>query len=306
MSKTFVIGSRGSNLALWQARWIESKLREAGHEARIEIIRTSGDKIRDVALAQVGEKAGVGKGVFTKEIEDALAEGRIDLAVHSLKDLPTELPEGLTLAAVPERADPRDALVGKTLEQLQPGHRVGASSLRRAALLRHLRPGVEMLDIRGNVETRLGKLDAGDYDAILLAVAGLERLGLGERIAERLDPGLFYPAIGQGALGVEIRADDPETAAAVAAVEHAPTRAATDAERAVLDGLGGGCQFPLGGLARVEGDTLHLATAVVAADGGRVVRAHLEGPASEAEALGRRAADTLLEGGAAALIEHAV
>lgn len=306
MSKTFVIGSRGSNLALWQARWIEAKLREAGHRARVEIIRTSGDKIRDVALAEVGAKSGVGKGVFTKEIEDALLAGDIDIAVHSLKDLPTTLPDGLKLAAVPERADPRDALVGKTLEQLEPGDRVGASSLRRAALLRHLRPGVEMLDIRGNVETRLGKLDAGDYDAILLAVAGLERLELGDRIAERLDPGLFYPAIGQGALGVEIRSDDGETSAAMEAVEHRPTRAAADAERAVLHGLGGGCQFPLGGLARVEGDTLRLTAAVVAGDGGRLVHASAEGSPEYADALGRRVAERLLADGAGELIEHAL
>src|SRR5664279_1149414 len=190
-----VIASRGSQLALWQARWLEAQLLAAGHECRIEIIRTTGDKIVDVPLAQVGVK-----GLFTKEIEEALLEGRADLAVHSLKDLPTELPEGLVLAAVPAREDPRDAVVGRRLADLPAGARVGTSSLRRAAQLRKLRPDLMLESVRGNLDTRLRKLDEGQYDAILLAAAGLKRLGWGARISELLDPETMCPAVGQGAL----------------------------------------------------------------------------------------------------------
>ena len=214
--KQFVIGSRGSKLALWQARWIEARLQEAGFETLTEIIKTTGDKIRDVPLAQVGLAAG-GKGVFTKEIEEALLNGSIDLAVHSLKDLPTELPPGLALAAVPEREDPRDALVGYRFDELPRGARVGTSSLRRGAQLRALRPDLDIRDIRGNVETRLRKLDDGQFDATLLACAGLRRLGLDGRITEALDPAVMAPAVGQGALGIETRANDEET---IRAADH--------------------------------------------------------------------------------------
>ncbi len=241
-----VIGTRGSKLALWQAHWVEQRLQDAGLPTRIEIIKTTGDKITDVALAQVGAAGGL-KGVFTKEIEEALLEGRIDLAVHSLKDLPTELDPALALAAIPPRADPRDALVGKTLDALEPGDRVGTSSLRRAAQLRHLRPEVQVEDIRGNVDTRLRKLDEGRYHAILLASAGLHRLGWEDRIAQILEPDVMLPAIGQGALAIETRADDQATRQILAPLHDSDTATAVAAERALLAALGGGCQVPLGG-----------------------------------------------------------
>src|SRR4249919_3095561 len=197
-----VIASRGSQLALWQARWVAGQLAAAGHECRIEIIKTTGDKITDVPLAKVGTK-----GLFTKEIEEALLDGRADLAVHSLKDLPTELPEGLVLAAVPEREDPRDAIIGMRLDELPEGAKVGTSSLRRSAQLRRLRPDLVIESVRGNLDTRLRKLDEGQYDAIVLAAAGMKRLGLESRIRQAFEPDTMLPAAGQGALGIEVRAD---------------------------------------------------------------------------------------------------
>src|SRR5947199_1878625 len=216
-----VIASRGSQLALWQARWVQTQLAALGHESRIEIIKTTGDKITDVPLAKVGTK-----GLFTKEIEEALLDGRADLAVHSLKDLPTELPAGLVLAAVPEREDPRDALVGKRLADLPAGAKVGTSSLRRAAQLRRLRPDLVVESVRGNLDTRLRKLDEGQYDAIMLAAAGLKRLGWGDRIAEILSPSIMCPAVGQGALAIETCAgfDLPPV------LDHAATHTAVLAE----------------------------------------------------------------------------
>src|SRR5579864_6610963 len=199
-----VIASRGSQLALWQARWVSSQLTALGHECRIEIIKTTGDKITDVPLAKVGTK-----GLFTKEIEEALLDGRADLAVHSLKDLPTELPAGLVLAAVPEREDPRDAIVGKPLDELPRGARVGTSSLRRSAQLRKLRPDLQIESVRGNLDTRLRKLDEGRYEAIVLAAAGLKRLGWSDRIAELLPAEIMCSAVGQGALAIETRAEGP-------------------------------------------------------------------------------------------------
>src|SRR5450755_1221269 len=238
-----VIASRGSQLALWQARWVAAQLSAAGHPCRIEIVKTTGDKITDVPLAKVGTK-----GLFTKEIEEALLDGRADLAVHSLKDLPTELPAGLVLAAVPPREDPRDAVVGKKLADLPLGAKVGTSSLRRAAQLRQLRPDLQVESVRGNLDTRLRKLDEGQYDAILLAAAGLKRLGWGDRIAEILAPEKMCPAVGQGALAIETRAGST----AVAALDHADTHIAVMAERAVLAALGGGCQVPIGAYATVS------------------------------------------------------
>jgi hydroxymethylbilane synthase len=296
-----VIGSRGSQLALWQARYVAAQLDDLGVKTRIEVIKTTGDKITDVALARVGEVSGL-KGVFTKEIEEALLDGSIDLAVHSLKDLPTELPEGLTVGIVPEREDPRDALVGKTLDELQPGDRIGTGSLRRAAQIRRLKPGVETLDIRGNVDTRLRKLDEGQYDAILLACAGLKRLGLKERIAEALDPELMAPAIGQGALGIEVRIGDGVTLEAVSPLNHVPTHLAVEAERALLEAFGGGCQVPLGGHARIEGDDLVLCAAVFSQDGETLIRDQATGPMTEAKELGRRLAASLKAKGADKLL----
>ena len=292
-----VIASRGSQLALWQARWVSAQLTALGHECRIEIVKTTGDKITDVPLAKVGTK-----GLFTKEIEEALLDGRADLAVHSLKDLPTELPEGLVLAAVPEREDPRDEVVGKCLADLPRGAKVGTSSLRRAAQLRKLRPDLAIESVRGNLDTRLRKLDEGQYDAILLAAAGLKRLGWGDRIAEILPAEIMCSAVGQGALAIETRASGAGFDA-IRAMDHADTHAAVLAERGVLGALGGGCQVPIGAHATVEGGKLRLLGLVASPDGGEVVRGESEGPASEAESLGRALGNELLERGARRILD---
>jgi len=292
-----VIASRGSQLALWQARWVSAQLTALGHECRIEIIKTTGDKITDVPLAKVGTK-----GLFTKEIEEALLDGRADLAVHSLKDLPTELPEGLVLAAVPEREDPRDAVVGKRLADLPAGARVGTSSLRRSAQLRKLRPDLTIESVRGNLDTRLRKLDEGQYDAILLAAAGLKRLGWGDRIAEILPAETMCSAVGQGALAIETRASGAGFDA-VQAMDHADTHAAVLAERGVLSALGGGCQVPIGAHATVEGGRLQLLGVVASPDGDEVIRGAASGAASAAESLGRALGNELLERGARRILD---
>ena len=299
--RALVIGSRGSQLAVWQARWIAGKLQELGRETRIEIIKTTGDKIVDVPLAKVGSSTGL-KGVFTKEIEEALLDGRIDLAVHSMKDLPTDLPDGLMVGAVPERADPRDVLAGKTLDELAAGDVVGTSSLRRAAQLRHFRPDLQIADIRGNVGTRLRKLDEGDYASIVLAAAGLKRLGLAARIAETLKAFVMAPAIGQGALAIEIRQDDAVTQRAVAPLDHQETRTAVEAERALLAALGGGCQVPLGAYSLQSESELELAATVASADGEQLFRAYGVGDLSEPTLLGQDVAEQLKQQGAAELI----
>jgi hydroxymethylbilane synthase len=293
----FVIASRGSQLALWQARWVESQLSGAGHPCRIEIIKTTGDKITDVPLAKVGTK-----GLFTKEIEEALLDGRADLAVHSLKDLPTELPAGLVLAAVPEREDARDAIVGRRLANLAAGARVGTSSLRRAAQLRKIRPDLVIESVRGNLDTRLRKLDDGQYEAILLAAAGLKRLGWADRIAEILPPEVMCSAVGQGALAIETRASGAGFEA-VRLLDHAPTRAAVLAERGVLGALGGGCQVPIGAHATMSGDTVKITAVVASPDGTELVRAESEGPATDAEAIGQRLGAELLQRGADRILE---
>jgi hydroxymethylbilane synthase len=291
------IASRGSQLALWQARWVSARLTELGHECRIEIIKTTGDKITDVPLAQVG-----GKGLFTKEIEEALLDGRADLAVHSLKDLPTELPAGLALAAVPEREDPHDAIVGRKLVDLPHGATVGTSSLRRAAQLRRLRPDLTIESIRGNLDTRLRKLDEGQYDAIVLAAAGLNRLGWTARIAEILPTEIMCPAVGQGALAVETRTAGAGWDAC-AALDHAATHSAVAAERAFLRALGGGCQVPIGAAATVTGAQLHLVGLVIAPDGSAVVRGDLEGSVEDAETVGATLGAKLLADGARSILE---
>ena len=296
MTKALKIGSRGSQLALWQSRYIQARLKELGVESEIEIIRTTGDKITDVPLAKVG-----GKGLFTKEIEEALLDGRVDLAVHSLKDLPTELPEGLALAATPEREMPFDVMVGRAMDELEHGAVVGTSSLRRAAQLKSLRPDVVISDIRGNLDTRLRKLDEGQYQAILLAGAGLRRLGWGDRIAEVLDANRMCPAVGQGALGIETRAGG-EAFEIVRRLDHGPTRAAVTAERAALASLGGGCQVPLGAYAVVDGDRLKIHAVVADPDGSVVISASFEGMAADAAAIGAESARRLLEQGARAIL----
>jgi len=296
------IASRGSQLALWQARWVSGRLTALGHECRIQIIKTTGDKITDVPLARVGGQGLFTKGLFTKEIEDALLDGRADLAVHSLKDLPTELPAGLALAAVPEREDPHDAVVGRKLVDLPAGATVGTSSLRRAAQLRRLRPDLNIESIRGNLDTRLRKLDEGRYDAIVLAAAGLKRLDWEARIAEILPDEVMCPAVGQGALAVETRAVGAGWDAC-ASLDNPATHSAVAAERAFLRALGGGCQVPIGAHATVDDARLHLAGLVIAPDGSAVVRGEREGPAADAEAIGAALGAKLLEQGARAILE---
>ena len=292
------IGSRGSKLALWQAHWIKGRLEEMGEACRIEIIKTTGDKITDVPLAQIG-----GKGLFTKEIEEALIRGEIDLAVHSMKDLPTILPGGLAVTAIPEREDPRDALLGSALAGLAQGSRVGTSSLRRAAQLRALRPDLAVEPLRGNLDTRLRKLDEGRYQAIVLAFAGLKRMGWDDRVAEVLSVNHMCPAVGQGALAIETRSGGGHAEQLCLRLDHAGTRVAVTAERALLAGLGGGCQVPIGAYAKVEDDALHLTAVVCSPDGERLIRRNADGAPGAADELGRRLAEELLEAGADDILE---
>lgn len=306
------IGSRGSQLALWQANHIAALLRGQRHEVEIEIIRTTGDRLQEIAFAQVGAK-----GMFTREIEEALAAGRVDLAVHSLKDLPTELPSGFALAATAARADPRDALVSSKYESmaaLPRGARVGTSSQRRRAELKAVRPDIEAVEFRGNVDTRLRKLGEGQVDAILLAAAGLDRLGRTDWIRDRLDPGSFCPAAGQGCLAIETREGDSPTQEAVGFLEDSDTRYAVTAERAALAALGGGCQVPIGIYCRplaelgADGEQSDEIFAVVAdPHSGNVVRVHRRAPRVKggAIALGKQAAQLLMEKGAGPLLEFA-
>ncbi len=292
------IGSRGSQLALWQARWIKGRLEELGETCRIEIIKTTGDKITDVPLAKVGTK-----GLFTKEIEEALLAGQIDLAVHSMKDLPTVVPEGLTIAAIPEREDPRDAILGCKLLDLPSGAKVGTSSLRRAAQLRALRPDLEVEPVRGNLDTRLRKLDEGRYMAIVLAAAGLRRMGWDGRIAEILSTNYMCPAVGQGALAIETRAGGGAAYEICDKLDHVPTRVCVTAERALLAALGGGCQVPIGAYATLDGGELHLTAVVAAPDGSRLIRRNATGPEDSPEELGTQLGTDLLEAGADDILE---
>lgn len=286
-----VIGSRGSMLALWQARHIQTLLKGLNVEARVEVIHTTGDKITNVPLSQLGAQTST-KGLFTKELEDALLDHRIDIAVHSLKDMPTDLPPGLAIVAVPEREDPYDAIVGSTLDELPLGAVVGTSALRRQAQLKALRPDLDIQSIRGNVDTRLRKLDEGQYCAIVLACAGLKRLGWSGRIAERLDASLVCPAVGQGALAIEARVGDTATSI----LTHLPTWNAVQAERACLREFGGGCQIPLGAFATYKREVLHLEAVVASPDGLVVIRHYAQG--TDPDTLGKIVAAGLIERGA--------
>jgi hydroxymethylbilane synthase len=295
------LGTRASLLARWQANWVSGQLRQRGLEIELIPITTSGDQ-QQAAGGPVS-----GTGVFTKEIQRELLEGRIDLAVHSLKDLPTEVVPGLDLAAVPERAPVADVLISvrfDSLESLPPGAVVGTGSLRRRAQLLNYRNDLEMREIRGNVDTRLRKLSEGHYEAIVLAQAGLERLGLTRHIKQILPADLMLPAVGQGALGIEARADDTATREALACLDHRPTHAAVDAERAMLAALHGGCMAPIAAWGRFEGEHLVLTGRVLDPAGTRKLEATQFGTAEEAEALGRRVASVLLEQGAAELIDQ--
>ena len=269
------IGSRGSQLALWQANHVKELLEQRGHRIEIEIIKTTGDKITDVALARVGTK-----GMFTREIEEALAENHVDLAVHSLKDLPTEIPSGFEIAAIPPRQDARDAFCSlkyKRIQDLPQGARVGTSSLRRQAQLKALRPDLDTHALRGNVDTRLRKLEAGEYDAVILAAAGLKRLGKQDSIRQLLDAKVMCPAAGQGALAVEIRKADSAVRQHVIFLDDAAARLTTTCERALLNKMGGGCQVPIGAFAEIILGKLHLQAVVASPEGSTVLRKSGEG-----------------------------
>jgi hydroxymethylbilane synthase len=300
------IGSRGSQLALWQANHISALLRARGHEIEIEIIHTTGDKITDVPLAQVGTKGGLGKGIFTKEIEEALAAGRVDLAVHSLKDLPTELPLGFEIAAITAREDPRDAFCSQLyskIEDLPQSARVGTSSLRRQAQLKAIRPDLDIHPLRGNVDTRLRKLEQGEYDAIILASAGLKRLGKTELVKLIIPAKVMCPAAGQGALAIEIREGDAATRQHLEFLNDPAARAATTCERALLNRLGGGCQVPIGAFAEMKNGKLHLEAIVADPDGSKVLRESRDGDLNHPEQLGSAVGDTLLSRGGAEILE---
>lgn len=288
------IGSRGSQLALWQANHVAGLLRNQGHTVEIEIIKTTGDKILDVALAKVGTK-----GMFTKEIEEALADRRVDLAVHSLKDVPTDLQPQFTLAAIMKREDPRDAFISvkyTRLEDLPRGAKVGTSSLRRQCQLKAMRPDVKIFPLRGNVDTRLRKLESGEYDAIILAAAGVKRLGLDKHVRSRIEPEIMCPAVGQGALAIEARSGDAEVLKHLEFLDHAETRSAIECERAVLGSLGGGCQVPIGAFVEKREGILHLRAMVGRPDGSEILREVAEG--NHPEQLGRETAQKLLKRGA--------
>jgi hydroxymethylbilane synthase len=292
------IGSRGSQLALWQANHISSLLREQGHEVEIEIIKTTGDKITDVALAMVGTK-----GMFTKEIEEALAENRVDFAVHSLKDLPTELPPGFELVAITTRVNPRDVFLSvkyDSVKALPKGALVGTSSLRRQAQLKVSRPDLVIHPLRGNVDTRVRKLEEGGYDAIILAAAGLTRLGKTQLVKEVLSEEFMCPAAGQGALGIEIRAGDAQMRQYLAFLDDADARAATTCERALLNKLGGGCQVPIGAFAEVHDGTLSLTAIVAQPDGSLILREQQTG--TDPVALGEHVGEILLQRGATKIL----
>lgn len=295
--RELVIGTRGSKLALWQAEWVLARLRELepGLPVSLKRIKTAGDKMLDTPLAAIG-----GKGLFVKEIEDALLRGEIDLAVHSMKDVPTQLPEGLEILSIPEREDPRDVLIsrdGVMLAKLAAGARIGTSSLRRQAQLLNIRPDLSIQMLRGNLDTRLRKLEAGEYDAILLAAAGLRRLGWADRVTEYLAPDVCLPAIGQGALALEGRATDTFVRDVAGRLEHWPTRVAVTAERALLERLEGGCQVPIAAHAAVVGESLSMSALVAGVNGRRLVRDSIQGAVSEAHGLGVRLAERLLERG---------
>jgi hydroxymethylbilane synthase len=307
-----VIGSRGSKLALWQAHWVRDQLISAGYEIEIRIIKTTGDKLQAVApgdpmpasMAQTVAEAGT-KGLFIKEIEEALLAREIDVAVHSLKDLPTVQPGGLALGAVPQREDARDVFIarnGQSLQNVPAGGRVATSSPRRQTQLRALRSDLVYVAMRGNLDTRLRKLERGDCEALVLAAAGVHRLGLSEHITSYFDFDQMCPAVGQGALGIEIRADDSIARKAVARLDHPPTHLAVRAERAVLRRLGGGCQVPIAAHAVVEDMQMQLRGLVANLDGTRLIYARTQGLALDAEELGAKVAEDLLRQGARAIL----
>jgi len=295
------IGTRGSKLALWQSEYIKGLVEEiTGLPVELKIIKTTGDKILDVPLAKVG-----GKGLFTKELEVELMAATVDLCVHSMKDVPTELPEGLGIAAMPARVDPRDALVsgaGYTLDTLPEGAKVGTSSLRRIAQVRALRPDVEIVDVRGNLDTRMRKAENGELDVVILASAGITRMGWADRISSYIPTEQMVSAVGQGAIGIEIREDDAFMADVMDKIGDGPTMLCVTAERVVMRKLEGGCQVPIGAYAQLVGDQLVMNAVVGSVSGDRILRAHLEGPADQPIELGELMVAELLELGADAIL----
>ena len=304
MKNTIKIGTRGSQLALWQANWVKDQIATHFPETRVEIIKikTTGDRIVDRPLAMVG-----GKGLFVKEIERALLDDEIDMAVHSMKDMPGELPPGLCIGAIPMREDPRDVLVSRNnlpLTDLPRGGIIGTSSLRRASQIRHARPDLVISSIRGNLGTRLSKLDTGEFDAIVLAAAGIIRLGMRERITQYLEPDTMLPAVGQGALCIETRTNDVNTAPFLAVLDHRNTRIPVLAERAFLRKLEGSCHIPVACFGTIEGQEIVLTGLVASEDGAQLVKETSRGSVASAEAIGTSLANTLLDRGAAQILEN--
>ena len=298
--RTLRIGTRGSLLAKWQAEFVRQRLFAAtGIEPEIVVIKTAGDKMLNAPVAQIG-----GKGIFIKELEEALLEETIDLAVHSVKDIPTDIPSRLMFPAVCKRDDVRDCLVGSTIANLRQGARVGTSSLRRQAQLRHVRPDLDLRALRGNVDTRLRKVESGEYEAVVVSKAGLDRLGFSKRISEVLSPEVCMPAVGQGAIAVECRLQDREAEDLLAPLDDAETRAAVIAERALLGALHGGCQVPMGAFARVEHGELAMDACVCSVHGAQCVRQHASAPPEQAAQLGEHMAQLLIEAGAQSILEE--
>ena len=300
---TIKIGTRGSKLALWQANWVKSALEEKHplHVVELVIIKTKGDKILDVPLAKIG-----GKGLFVKEIEEALISGRIDLAVHSMKDMPAIIPKGLCIGAIPERESPEDILISKSgalFSELKPGARIGTSSLRRGAQLLHARPDIYVLPLRGNLETRIRKLETENLDAIILAAAGVKRLGFEDRITEYLTEDVMLPAVGQGALCIEIREDDPIISSIISGLDHYETRATVLGERAFLNRLEGGCQVPIAAHGKIDNNLFTLTGLVADVAGATVIKETISGPVESSEAIGIKLGDRLLSLGAGEILE---
>lgn len=304
MTRTIRIGTRGSQLALWQANWVKDGLESVHSDILVEIviIKTKGDKILDVPLARVG-----GKGLFVKEIEDQLIDGRIDIAVHSMKDMPADILDGLCIGAIPLRENPCDVLISKdktTLDQIKPHAVIGTSSLRRAAQLIHLRPDLSIVALRGNLDTRIRKLESGEMDGIIVAAAGVLRLGLDHHITEYLNPEHMLPAVGQGALCIEIRENDSQTADRIRHLNDRSTRIAVMGERAFLKRLEGGCQVPIAAHGHVEDKTFILDGLVASLDGKQMIRNTASGPALSAELIGIQLAEDLLSQGADSILKE--
>jgi hydroxymethylbilane synthase len=304
MYKSLKIGTRASRLAMWQANWVKSAIAKTYPQQNIELItiKTRGDKILDVPLAKVG-----GKGLFVKEIEQALLDGRIDVAVHSMKDMPAEIPTGLCIGAIPPREDSSDVLISKKgylFSELKQGGIVGTSSLRRGAQIRHQRPDIQIAPLRGNVETRLKKLQTENLDAVVLAAAGVKRLKLEHRVTENLNSDIMLPAVGQGALSIEIRQNDPDTQTLIEVLDDPETRAIVSGERAFLNYLGGSCQVPIAGHGVIDQNTFKLTGLVADLDGSRILKATLSGSVDSTESVGITLAQQLLDRGADKILKQ--